>query len=72
MENQIKELILLGNTFDDIYHTLNTTKTMIIDTFKGIDYHMRSVYGWDYARSEMEMALFSLHKKYRYRRKVFL
>lgn len=66
MENNIRDLILLGNTLNDIYHSLSVTKVEINNVFKAIDRSTLSKCGWDSPRIEIEKVLFSLHSKYCY------
>ena len=68
MENIITKMILSGETLDSIYRKLNVTKKLTVETFKSIPYSRLMQNGWNYLRIVTEKALFSLHKKYSYRR----
>lgn len=74
MENQIIDLILRGNTLSTIYTTVipQPTKKLIVETFRKIDYSILAHHEWDYLRIKIEIALFSLHKRYTYFRNAII
>ncbi len=68
MKEQIKSLILKGESLSTIYNTIKPQpiKKAVNEVFSEIEYRTLYEYGWNYLRIETEKALFSLNKKYRY------
>ena len=68
----IKKLILKGATLNDIYFGTCATKSMITTAFKSIDHSIRKKDAATEDVWNIELALFGLSRKYRYKRKYTL